>query len=108
MSVYQCVSVSCVRACVSVRVCVFVCVCMCVCVCVCVCVCACVRVCMCVCMCVCVQPTAHLNVLPDSVGQVKVNSAQDPLHKINQPQTSWLVEDEMDWAQIHLYDWAGN
>ena len=89
---------------------------MCVCVCVCVCVrvrvrvrvCVCVCVCACVCVCVCVQPTAYLYVLPDSVGQVKVDSAQYPLHKINQPQTSWLVEDEMDWAQIHLYDWAGN
>ena len=80
MSVYQCVSVLCVRA----------------------------RACVCVCVCVCLQPTAHLNVLSDSVGQVKVDSAQDPLHKINQPQTSRLVEDEVDWAQIHLYDWAGN
>ena len=73
------------------------------------CVCVRVRACVCVSVCVCAyRVTAHLNVLPDSVGQIKVHCAHDPLHKINQPQTSRLVEDEVDWAQVHLYNWAGH
>ena len=64
------------------------------------------------CVCVCVykrgRGTAHLNVFPDSVGKVKVYGAHDPLHKINQPKASRLVEDEVNWAKAHLYNWTGD